>query len=989
MSDPWCLSFAFESIQIRMPLKILYDDYLCRKRKKRLDISGWRLNQSLFSHMGTEFRNIRSIVAVESSGLNFERLEYIRGLSSLTSVNFRKSIVFDIPTSRIIASWTNLNELDISECRIEPKSFQTLTLACSELKKLSCVGCTGLDDLVLVDVADLIQRYRNLSYINLSNNSSITDEGVLMVAVTGSNILKSLDISHCKNVATLSIAGLRKRMIALEYLSISNLNVSVSAFEWIPEGCAYLKILDISRCIELDDVTLTLIGKKCKLLENVNISKCLKITDIGITGFVSNFEGKLKKLDLSGCVLLGIQAAYELSKICSDLCELKLNGLSHMDGTSLKSLWSSCGKGLVKFEMCAELKGTSNHRRSTIPHISDMIFTSTKYSNIREIRLSGACLVTDVGAGAVAKRCKSLVSLDVGYCNGISNKLLVILAQSSPQLQELIVSGCNKVSDIGLQALFQGCKLISRFESAGCVKVTDIGVKCVPKCITNLNIRNCDHVTDQALYYLAAHCKNLTSLDVTSLDMVSAEGIARVARNCLKLTYFNCSSCNMTSHEFSAVTRSTLPLATAAAMKCCLQSRPRDIFTYNSYVLKVREDAFYITIIQRFARVLISRRFRRRLRATYERSSVDIQRCFRGYMARKLFRELKRLHAIENRNATRLQRLMRRMFGQRYVEERKHRENKRLASSILIQRIFRGYASRKRSRKLKLKRMENDRKLAALVKKALVISYTRKLIARVILLQRCVRKLLALLRYKRTYQKIIIIQSVIRCVLAMKRKVIQIREKKAAHSFKVHRAVQIIERFYLNKMYNYRIRVFVTVCALYYSSKYESEAWYATKIQAHFRGYICRKHLNGEKRSAERRENAAVAIQRIYRGYVIREWFYLFRGRLRRIFRNWRKLQRGVLRLDYGKYAEKIQRAYRLHLFRVRRERAARVIQKAYRRHFEVLQRQYEIAQWYDYYAARIQRMFRSYLWRRWRQEETAKRHIMARRIQVTYIYCS
>eukprot|EP01042_Synura_sphagnicola_P001856 gene1856-2182_t len=517
-----------------------------------------------------------------------------------------------------------------------------------------------------------------------------------------------------------------------------------------------------------------------------------------------------------------------------------------------------------------------------------MIFTSTKYSNIREIRLSGACLVTDVGAGAVAKRCKSLVSLDVGYCNGISNKLLVILAQSSPQLQELIVSGCNKVSDIGLQALFQGCKLISRFESAGCVKVTDVGVKCVPKCITNLNIRNCDHVTDQALYYLAAHCKNLTSLDVTSLDMVSAEGIARVARNCLKLTYFNCSSCNMTSHEFSAVTRSTLPLATAAAMKCCLQSRPRDIFTYNSYVLKVREDAFYITIIQRFARVLISRRFRRRLRATYERSSVDIQRCFRGYMARKLFRELKRLHAIENRNATRLQRLMRRMFGQRYVEERKHRENKRLASSILIQRIFRGYASRKRSRKLKLKRMENDRKLAALVKKALVISYTRKLITRVILLQRCVRKLLALLR----------------------------------------------------------------------------------------------KHLNGEKRSAERRENAAVAIQRIYRGYVIREWFYLFRGRLRRIFRNWRKLQRGVLRLDYGKYAEKIQRAYRLHLFRVRRERAARVIQKAYRRHFEVLQRQYEIAQWYDYYAARIQRMFRSYLWRRWRQEETAKRHIMARRIQ-------
>ena len=107
--------------------------------------------------------------------------------------------------------------------------------------------------------------------------------------------------------------------------------------------------------------------------------------------------------------------------------------------------------------MAAELRSISSHRRSMVPHMSDDILKSSNYHSLKEVKLTGACLVTDIGACAVSLKCPQLMTLDVGYCNGITDKLLVVLGSTSLQLTALVVSGCNKIGDIGLTALCTGC----------------------------------------------------------------------------------------------------------------------------------------------------------------------------------------------------------------------------------------------------------------------------------------------------------------------------------------------------------------------------------------------------------------------------------------------------------------------------------------------------------------------------------------------------
>jgi len=478
-------------------------------------------------------------------------------------------------------------------------------------------------------------------------------------------------------------------MTVLETLDINTLNVSVSAFEWIQEGCLYLLNLDLSKNLELDDTTLTQIGRKCKRLEKLSIARCNKISDLGITGFVREFEGKLKKFDMSGCVLCGVESALALSKICSEFTELKLNGLSQISAESLKAIWVSCSK-LIKFEMCAELRTTSNHRRSMMSHISDDILKATHTLKLKEIKLSGACLVTDVGACALSSKCLLLTHVDVSYCNGITDKLLIVLSNKSKRLLILNVSGCNKIGDVGVAAVLKGCPLLARFEAAGCARITDIGVTAAPSLpnLEALNLRNCDRVSDASLKYLSKKAPNLRNLDVNSLDLVSIDGISAVSLGCRKLSALNCSNCNLTAMEFASAIRFVLPLLQPAAAKCFGEPRTTEICAFNKYVLEMHGYIEKIKVLQRYTRILNARCYRQRLKELYRKSATDIQRVYRGYRGRMKFNKCMTAHKIEYAQATRLQRAMRVLFGNHYKNEKSKLDNRKHQKALLIQKYF-------------------------------------------------------------------------------------------------------------------------------------------------------------------------------------------------------------------------------------------------------------------------------------------------------------
>jgi len=345
-------------------------------------------------------------------------------------------------------------------------------------------------------------------------------------------------------------------------------------------------------------------------------------------------------------------------------------------------------------------------------------------------------------------------------------------------------------------------------------------------------------------------------------------------------------------------------------------------------------------------------------------------------------------HKIEHAQATRLQRAMRVLFGNHYKNEKSKLDNKRHQKALLIQKIFRGHASRKRSNIRKERRRRKDRELVMIAKKILLKSYIIKLGYFVILLQRQIRRLIIRKKYLHVRHGIILLQGFVRVFITTKRSIrlqqktaIMLRQKKKM-------AAALISRNWRNTGNNKRLLDFVMDCALHYSSKYDTENWNASNIQAAYRGYLARKRVARHRMLMKQELGSSIILQRNWRRYSAREAFIIMKIRMRRIYRNVITLYNGVWYLYHSVYAARIQRLVRKFLFILRRKYASVHIQRAFRGRLGRLIWKEKIDQKKLVMAEKIQRNYRILSARKRRKEMLLCQFFMAKRIQVcVYVY--
>lgn len=441
----------------------------------------------------------------------------------------------------IICSFRGLTSLNLSDNIFTDSKaiFVSLSETLSHLKSLKLARCEGISDPCLRALGQCIQRYRRLALIDLSYSATdFGDDGVvslvtavsgflyntniflnyrdyIILSLQGFNILEELNLAHCgtrasnsssekKALSSLCLAGLRNRMSSLTTLNISSIaayggsgvdpreGLGQSAYEWIAEGCRALVSLDMSNSAQLNNVALIKIGTQCKLLQRLNLSKCPQIDDEGIVGFMISFTGALTHLDLSGNILCTSASIAAIALCPPDskkqilptataraLQELKCNGLAKVTSKSLTALWTNAPK-LQRFEMACELASSSTHRKSTMPHFSDQVMLQADYSQLREVILTGCCLVTDRGLCALADKCgEQLRKLDISGCHAVTEHLLLKLASESCRcrLSALVANGCIKMANTGLVALCNSSKAsaITELSFSGCSMLTDLG----------------------------------------------------------------------------------------------------------------------------------------------------------------------------------------------------------------------------------------------------------------------------------------------------------------------------------------------------------------------------------------------------------------------------------------------------------------------------------------------------------------------------------
>lgn len=929
--DPWSLTFRFDENKLDIPKKVLFRDYDCRFPLEVVDLKGWAVNANIFEILGSECPTVKTLVVDKCVGWELSCLEAIRGHANLRRLSLVSVGELETKAAHVLGSFKFLLYLNISECRTSLYVYTTISQTCGNLKTLVANKTTGLDDLGLHALSQCIQRFRKLEHVELAGSPDFGDEGLLDLMTAGYNILSHIDVSNCRNLTTLCMAGVRTLMPSLKTLNMRNMVVGESTFEWIGEGGRAIVHLDLSRCEELTDATLTYIGRRCRMLRDVNIARCTKISDEGIKGFIEKFQGELHSIDISGCILCGAAAVMALSTNTTELTKVKISGISRVTSESIATLWSTADK-LLHFEMCCENKTTSNSRNSMMPHLSDKALVHSNYTNLKVLKISGAALVTDVGIAAMASKCPNIICIDFSFCHAISDKSLIALGSNCQQLNELIATGCIKISNIGLSALCHGCPKLKRLEINGCSMITDTGLSTIallPE-LEHLGIRSCDQATDRSLVEIAQRCRKLSHVDMINLDLVGVKAIEAFINNCENLVALTAESCNITPQEYTNIAKRKQPFAKPYGPRCKLEMYPLPVIMFNKFVIETRLNSDATAILQRFCRYVNASTQLREKRREKAKRFRDLRRTFK-FLKINIKRDAgEKMKLQRNRWATRLQILMRRLFAIHLAICKARRLRRERDARLIIQRVFRGFHVRKRSYWKFHRLYYFYREIGFLAYKYTIISSARKFHRHILAAQAFCRMIIPRLDFLCFRRGMVSLQIKARYFIKKQReddKLEKEKERQRQEIIRINKAASKIARNIKAIQFNKMMSPYILMCCIVFRNDYDERNWSSMIIQKRWRGFIVRL----KKFRVDDYDNMifrkARRIQVLVRRFISNVKVKPILVKRKRAYRGWVllcKLSRPRLRL--GTNVKPMQRLVREYQFIQGRHFAATVI---------------------------------------------------------------
>lgn len=209
-----------------------------------------------------------------------------------------------------------LQELSLTYNRyLSDALFNKFISICPNINTLSLKGCE------ISFHCGLYKRfYPNNNVITYASESVLTFLNILHYIISSAKQLKHLDFSHTLIDGTALATISKLEELRLETLKLQNCNqLTITGIRTLTQNQIHLKLLDISFCIRITDVSLVIICKHLRQLESLNIRRCRAVTDFGIQQIQS--LRNLRELDISECEQL-------TSKCITDgLCKESQNNL--------------------------------------------------------------------------------------------------------------------------------------------------------------------------------------------------------------------------------------------------------------------------------------------------------------------------------------------------------------------------------------------------------------------------------------------------------------------------------------------------------------------------------------------------------------------------------------------------------------------------------------------------------------------------------------
>jgi len=566
------------------------------------------------------------------------------------------------------------------------------------------------------------QNFSIKDAIDLHQHSLDTGKEVTNVMVQEICVMKpdmtSLNLSKCDKVTDVGLWAIARHCTSLKHLTLSQCEgVTTIGLRSLAMKCTGVQTLDFSKCSNLDDNTLRVIAAGMWGLQTFTLTGCPNITDSGIAE-VAKCCHDLRFLDVSECENVGEygdKALLEVGKYCHQLQTLNMYGCKHVGDAGIKAIAKGCRQlQELRLTGCKDLSGSA------------VKSLATHCTNLTNLSISNCQKIENKDIVKLAKHCTKLQNLDVSECGNITAKGLTTLARECQSLITMNLSGCSSIDDDALKVLATGCVGLRNLNLANCQAISEVGIREIAHGCTGigyLNVSNCKAISRRFLMHLI---KDLQFSDPAHTyfgyqPKPDADELRRKAKELQEM--------ERCAISVQRVIRGTLArggvkeIRRAHVIKYQLpkaQAWVRGYLRRKKWhkVLRKRLEHWAASLIRATWRGLLDRRFVRRMLHVKEdydmrdRTSVHVQRLFRGHVGRKIMQavrdEIARLQLAEaqrrarlERAATIIERSRRGYVARRFAEElRLERERLRalerlrIKSARKIQRICRGYIGR-------------------------------------------------------------------------------------------------------------------------------------------------------------------------------------------------------------------------------------------------------------------------------------------------------
>lgn len=375
----------------------------------------------------------------------------------------------------------------------------------------------------------------------------------IAVGTSGRGGLGKLSIRGSSNVSNAGLSGIARGCPSLRALSLWNVpSIGDEGLIEIARECRSLEKLDLCQCPSISNRGLVAIAESCPNLNALMIESCPKIGNESLQA-IAKFCPNLHSITIKDCGLVGDQGiASLLSATSTVLTKVKLQALNITDYSV--AVIGHYGKAITSLVLCG-LQNVSQKGFWVMGNARGL-------KTLSSLTITSCRGITDLSLEALGKGCENLKHAFLRKCCFISDNGLVSFAKAASSLESLQLEECNRITQTGiLNALSSSNSKLKSVSLVKCMGIKDLSTEfpALSPCesLRSLSIRNCPGFGSTSLAMVGQLCPQLHHLDLSGLCGITDAGLLPLLECCKGgLVKVNLSECsNLTDETVLALSR--------------------------------------------------------------------------------------------------------------------------------------------------------------------------------------------------------------------------------------------------------------------------------------------------------------------------------------------------------------------------------------------------------------------------------------------------